>query len=99
MPRFRLATAAQRDVRAIGCYIAERNRSAALRQYDALRRTFRMLSRQPLLGAALPELGEGVRCFPVGNYVVYYQPASGGVRILRVIHGARDQQQAFDEAE
>ena len=30
------------------------------------------------------------RSFTVGNYVIYFVPASGGIRIARVLHGARD---------
>jgi toxin ParE1/3/4 len=99
MPRVRLVPAAQRDMRAIGRYIADRNHPAALKFYDGLRHTFRMLSRQPLLGEVVPEFGTRLRCFPVGNYVVYYEPIPGGVRIIRVIHGARDQDRAFDQSE
>lgn len=99
MPRYRLSRDARREVDRIGQYIAQYNPAAALRMYDALQQTFRMLSRQPLLGEAVPEIAANRRCFPVGNYVVYYEPTPGGVRIVRVIHGARDQERALDSPE
>jgi toxin ParE1/3/4 len=99
MRRYRLSPKAQSDLDLIGRYVAERNLNAALRLHDALTSAFKTLSRQPLLGEATPELGRELRCFPVGNYVIYYRPEAGKVRIVRVIHGARDQKQAFDEPE
>ena len=37
-----------------------------------------------------PELGSGVRSFPVGKYVVFYLATEDGIKVIQVIHGARD---------
>jgi toxin ParE1/3/4 len=55
------------------------------------------LAAAPLIGRARPELGEGVRSFALPPYVLYYRPASPGVLILRVIHGARHLPRALQE--
>jgi toxin ParE1/3/4 len=45
---------------------------------------------QPLLGQSRPDLDVDVRCFPVGNYVVFYIPRGDGIQIVQVIHGSRN---------
>jgi toxin ParE1/3/4 len=42
------------------------------------------------MGRSRPELAAGVHSFPVARYVVFYRPASAGVEVVRVLHGARD---------
>ncbi len=48
-----------------------------------------MLARHPLMGEAVPQYRPGLRRFTVGNYVLYYEPINGGVRLVRTLHGAR----------
>jgi len=48
-----------------------------------------------LIGRSRPELGENLRSFPVGNYLVFYVPRADGVDIARVIYGGRDLPGAF----
>jgi len=45
---------------------------------------------QPFLGQLRPEFGESIRAFYAHRYVVFYRPRSGGIEVLRVIHGSRD---------
>ncbi len=48
------------------------------------------------MGRKPPDLGEGMRSFPVRNYRIYYrQDSRGQVRILRVKHTARDESTLF----
>jgi toxin ParE1/3/4 len=35
-------------------------------------------------------LSEGLRSFPVGDYLVFYREADQGIEIVRVLHGSRD---------
>jgi plasmid stabilization system protein ParE len=49
-----------------------------------------MLVRQPQIGEAFESAQAGMRFVIVGNYVIYYVIQSGRVRIVRVLHGARD---------
>ncbi len=46
-------------------------------------------------GIARPELAAGLRCYSVGNYVIYYRPAKDGIEVARVLHGARDVDRLF----
>ncbi len=44
----------------------------------------------PLSAEAVPALGHRMRRFSIGSYVVYYQPIEDGIRVIRVLHGARE---------
>ena len=89
---YRLSREAHADLDGIWKYIARDNSTAADRFLDRLHSKFAMLSRQPLLGEPRDELGTGLRSFPAGNYVIYYRPTQGRIKVelARVIHGARD---------
>jgi toxin ParE1/3/4 len=49
-----------------------------------------LLAKQPGMGEARPELAEGLRCFSVGNYLIFFKPLSDGIEVVRVLSGARD---------
>jgi plasmid stabilization system protein ParE len=50
----------------------------------------------PELGEKRDDLRSNLRSFSVGNYVIFYFPDAHGVRIVRVIHGARNITALFD---
>lgn len=89
----RLAPRARADLDAIWEYLARESRSEALadQQIDSITERFDLLARHPHLGRARDDdLGLGRRSFPVGQHVIVYSIVGGDVRILRVVHGARD---------
>ena len=49
-----------------------------------------------MMGRSREELVPKLRSFPVGNYVIFYQPISDGVEIVRVLHGSRDIESLFE---
>ena len=42
------------------------------------------------MGDRRHELADDLRCFPVGDFVVFYRPQKEGIVVVLVIHGARD---------
>jgi toxin ParE1/3/4 len=73
-------------------YIAKDNLAASIRWLDEIEAIFALLAEQPGIGQRVQTRRFGiVRRHVVGNYLVYYQPITGGVEILLVSHGARDQ--------
>jgi toxin ParE1/3/4 len=79
-------------IKEIGKYIARESGSRKIAT-DFLQRIgekCQIYARQPELGELRPEVGEGLRCFHVGNYVIFYRPHEKGVLLLAIIHGARD---------
>jgi toxin ParE1/3/4 len=93
--RFRITEHAQDDLDHIWNYIAEFDPEAATRFIDTLYSKFVLIGKGLKLGSARPEMGEHVRMWPHGNYLIYFQPIGNVAIILRVIHSARDQTQAF----
>jgi toxin ParE1/3/4 len=92
MSRFTLARGVRADLRAIWDYIAIENYhpDAADRLIDRITDVFVMLARQPLLGEARPDLAPRLRAFVVSPYLVLYTPERHGVRIVQVVHSARE---------
>ena len=81
---------AEEDIDEILANIASDSFDASLAFYDRLIDLFEMLAENPRIGRDRPELNEGLRSFPVGNYLIFYRVWAGEVAIARVIHGARD---------
>lgn len=96
MKRYALSSTSLADLEGIWDYAEKGGTDLASHFLDRIYEIFAMLSGSPMAGAAVPQLtDEGVRKFPVGNYIVYYRSIRGGVRIVRVIHGKRRQRQAL----
>jgi toxin ParE1/3/4 len=94
---YKLARAARRDLKEISEFLAgEGGSDKALEVLSRIVETLITLSRYPRAGVAAEQFGDRVRKFPAGNYMVYYRPSrSGGIEILHVFHGARDQRKAW----
>lgn len=89
MPQLVYTRRARRDLVEIGEYIAADNPRAADRVIDALMDRAKFLSGNPQIGSPRADIAEGMRLFPVGNYLLYRE-GPAGVEIVRVLHGARN---------
>ena len=78
------------DLLGIWEFIATDNRDQSDAFIGLIDATFQNLSRQAGLGRMRDELAPGLRSFPVGRYLIFYLLDSGCLRIVRVLHGARD---------
>jgi plasmid stabilization system protein ParE len=86
------------DLAEIAEYIALDNPVAARAMVQAIWNAFQLLARHPQLGTEYSPLRrslKGIRMFPVveyPNYLIYFRPLPehAGVRILYVLHAARD---------
>jgi toxin ParE1/3/4 len=86
------------DLVEIAEYIIPDNPDAARAVVMAIRETFILLAGQPMLGTdynPIRRVLRGIRMFTVTaypNYLIYYRPLpdNTGVRILYVLHAARD---------
>ena len=90
MSRYRLSQQSRSDLDDIWLYIAADNVTAADHFADKLVGKFQTLAAQPGMGRTRDELGESLRSFPVGNYVIFYRPMRDGIEIARVLSGFRD---------
>ncbi len=60
---------------------------------------FRLLVKFPSSGRVRSELLAGLRSYPAGDFVIFYQILETTVEIVRVLHGRRDIDVIFDESE
>ena len=81
---------AEQDLEEIWFYIALDNIVAADNLLDDINSSCQLLAMQPQAGRLRPELAPELRSFPVGRYVVFYQPQDDGIEVVRVLHSARD---------
>jgi len=57
---------------------------------DRIEARLTLLAENPRLGADYHARRPGLRSFSVPPYLIFYQPIPGGIRLVRVLHGARD---------
>jgi toxin ParE1/3/4 len=89
MARILRTRQAREDVLDIWEHIAADNRTAADRLVRRLDEAVQLLGRHPGLGSKQEKYRQGLRCLPVGNYLIFYDQVSDAIRILRILHGAR----------
>lgn len=81
--------------------IARDSLDAALRFIDAAQATFELLARTPELGELCrfrSPRAAGVRVWRIKGferYLVFYRPTEAGIRVVRVLHAARDWEVLF----
>lgn len=95
MASYSLSKEARQDIDDILIYIAADQIEAAVAFNDRLEELFWMLADNPRAGRERPELGDGLRCFPLDSYLVFYRLWAGRVTIARVLHSARDLDEIF----
>ena len=88
--RVTLSPLAERDLEAIGDYIAEDNPSRALSFIAELRTQCATIAKAPQACRTRPELGEGLRSCAHGNYVIFFTSTKARLNIVRILHGAMD---------
>lgn len=98
--QFRVSATARRDLQEIFVYWAERaSPTTADRLIRRITDRFWLLGAYPGAGKSCPELARGLRCFPAGKYLIYYRSSQRQTDILHIFHGARNQEDAFNERE
>jgi len=71
-------------------YVAEDQPINADRLLDRLNVTALSLAATPGMGVDRPSLSEGLKSFPVGNYILYYRVKSPDLELVRVLTASRD---------
>ena len=100
MPTLRYFEQAKNDLIQIKRYIARESGSneIALRYMEKLRQECRRLAAlSGTMGRARPELGEGIRSIPYGNYVILFRYNGSYLEIVSIIEGHRDIEELFSE--
>ena len=84
---------AEEDLERIWLQIALDNQEAATRLLRQIEEKLKTLATFPFMGRERADLAEGLRSFPVRNYLVVYRPLAEGVEgieVVRVFHGRED---------
>lgn len=87
---FRVSDHAAADLDEIWLFIAQDNLQAADKLIRLITSRFAKLASIPHIGRSRDELSQGLRSFPVGQYVIFYRPNEDWIEIVRVLHGARN---------
>lgn len=94
--KYRVSKDARDDLDRIFVYWANRaSLETAERLIDAIMDRFWLIGEHPGAGRAADEISSGVRCFPAGEYLIYYRKTTRPINVLHIVHGARDQRKAF----
>lgn len=95
MPELILSPEAELDLLEIWFYIAEDSPLNADRFLDKLNEKAQQLATFSDMGVDRPELGIGIKCFPVDRYVLFYRSTGHGTELVRVLSSSRDSRLAF----
>jgi len=88
---YALTQAAEADLQGIAAYIALDDSALADRVLDALDESMRRLAEFPGIGHTRRDLDlEELRVWVTLSYLIVYVPKSRPLKIVRVLHGARD---------
>lgn len=83
-------------MQAVTRYLRRHNPAAAARFVRAFQATVAQLARMPGLGRLRPDLGapetRSWRVRGFGSYLIFYEVLPDRLRLLRVLHGARNLQ-------
>ena len=90
MPAIYKRPLAQEDLIEIWEYIADDNINRADAFIDIVDGKLRTLAAQPMMGRARDEMMAGLRSFPVGRYILFYELVTDGIALVRVLHSTRD---------
>jgi len=88
---------AEKDLEAIGDYIARDNPVRAITFVRELRDHCKRIANNPLGYRERHELAPGLRSCAHGNYVIFFDVLPGVDEVVRVMHGARDHLALFDD--
>ncbi len=82
---------AERDLQKIWQYTNKQwGEQQADNYLDALARSLRLLSKQPMLGRERQDINPTIRSHYCEQHVIYYQVLSDGIMVVRVLHKRMD---------
>ena len=95
MPRLVILPAARVDLIEIGDFIAQDNPERAVSFMDEIEAKMAQTAERPGSFPTRDELYEGLRSARHGRYLIFFFEDGDEVRVVRVLHGARDLQRVL----
>ncbi|SKB11555.1 conserved hypothetical protein [Planktothrix sp. PCC 11201] len=99
MSRYLITLPAKQDLREINNYLTRFSPVAVRQINEKIQQQFKRLADFPNMGQSCNELSEGLRRFPVEDYLIFYRPISNGVEIVRIVSGYRNIEAVFSDQE
>src|SRR5437764_486665 len=72
------------DLVDIATEVGREDPTAADRLLDMMEEKCHILAQFPSRGRRREEFGEGMRSFPVGNYLIFYRNKTEGIQVIRI---------------
>jgi len=95
MARVSRSRRAEEDLLAIANHVAVDNPAAAANWLDKIERTLAVLASHPMMGENASDLRPNLRRFCQGKYLLYFEPRTDGIGVVRVLHGSRKIEDLF----
>ena len=101
MPSAKLTPGARQDLKEIAKYIGRVNRRpiTAEEVIRAIKSKCAYYSENPLAAQSAPDLGPNLRLGIHQRWVIIYEPIDTGIRVLRIVDGARDYSRLYQPIE
>jgi len=99
MSRYLITLPAKQDLREINNYLTRFSPVAVRQINEKIKQQFKRLADFPNMGQSCNQLSEGLRRFPIEDYLIFYRPISNGVEIVRVVSGYRNIEAIFADQE
>lgn len=92
MPHVCWSDKAEESLLKVVRYIIEKNQSLqrGMDVVAGIEKKCLSYSEFPVAGTSRPDLGPGLRCFPVDNLLIVYRPIQDGIAVILVAHGRQD---------
>lgn len=91
MKKLELSRLASHDLADILRYTRATWGTQQMRAYSrTLDEGFVLLQESPMIGKGRPDIGKGMRFFPVAEHVLFYTVTGDVVRIARILHSRMD---------
>jgi len=94
--RLVILPAARADLIEIGDFIAQDDPRRAASFVAEIEGKMRAVAERPMSFPTRDELHEGLRAARHGRYLIFFVEQGDEVQVVRVLHGARDLQRAFE---
>ncbi len=94
---FQLNDPAKDDLREVWLYFAQYSSDSANKIMTEFIEKFKLLGENPNIGRRHDGFVVGLRSFPHKKYVIFYFEIENGVEIYRVLHGARNIEDLFED--
>lgn len=96
-PKLEFSTHSLADLEEIWVHYSEKSPTAANKVLKEITGKFSKLLAFPKIGKERNDFLIGLRSFPAGKFLIFYQEIDSGIEIVRVVHSSRDIQEVFDE--